>query len=171
MKAAWQAIAPWFDRQKYFATTYSVIVGCWFIVSALLKDKPETPDDLFLVKGTLSDYSFRSEPRGTRYYFLRLKEYPASFQIPADFIEYFEKTSFESKNLLYNPISIKIHNKSRNNIHSSNNVVVFEIATDTNTYLNSMDTLKKENGPFHYIAGLCFIVGGIGFFVYKRRQI
>jgi len=79
-----------------------VIGSAFLFVSAALglhtwtKQNVRDASDLSAIDGRLSSYSFKDGSRGRHYYIIRLFEYQAAFQIPADFVGSFLKKRFQA---------------------------------------------------------------------------
>ncbi|MFT3704510.1 MAG: hypothetical protein QM802_19235 [Agriterribacter sp.] len=172
MSRIWYYIEPWIDKQRFAFTTYSVIVGCLFLYLVISKHKVASQDDLLPVNGTLLKYSFVDGERGEKRYYLWLKEYSTqAFQVPADFVSFFQKTSFE--NTAYNgqPLALKIakfDQKKLNKYYST--IFIYELKQGDNYFLSSDISIEQENSPLFYYVGAIFIIAGIGFYFLRRRE-
>jgi hypothetical protein len=172
LSSIWNYIEPWIDRQKFAFTTFSVLAGSWFLYSTITKDKVLSITDLRPINGTLSNYSFVHGERGRRKYYLWLKEYSSTFQIPADFISFFEKKTFETNAQIGQPLSIRISKFDEGKLRQAqSHIFIYDLQQGNRKYLDCSSTIKQENSPLFYYAGTGFILAGVGFYFYKKRQL
>ncbi|ULQ57118.1 hypothetical protein KJS94_02765 [Flavihumibacter rivuli] len=168
----WNYIEPWIDRRQYALVTFSVLVGSWLLYSSITSRKVSSLADLTTVEGQLSRYSFIDGKKGTKRYYIWLTQYNASFQIPADFISYFDKDHFKEAVGPGQTISISISkddiNKTR---HSNYRIRIYSLQTESQSFLLSSFTLKKENNIIQYMIGPLFIMAGIGYYLYRHKKM
>ncbi len=172
MNKIWNYIEPWIGRQQFAFTTFFVLVGSWFLYYAITKNKVISPDDLRLVEGTLSNYSFVDKEKGQYQYYLWLKQYSTSFQIPADFLPFFQRRTFDKEIILGQKISLKIskfEEKKLEELYSR--IFIYDIQQESKNFLWSELTIKKENSNLFYYVGSGFILAGLGFYFFRKNQL
>ena len=168
----WNYIEPWIDKQQFAFTTFSVLVGGWFLYSTITKDKVASPADLLSVEGTLSKYSFTNAERGRKQYYVWLDEYSSTFQIPADFLSFFDKRNFEANAIVRQALSLKISRFDEKKLKEPNSkLFIYDLQQESYKFLNGEATLRQENSPLFYYAGTGFILAGIGYYFFRKRQL
>lgn len=114
------------------------------------KETDKSIGELAATQGQIASYSFLDDSRGTHQYTIRLSEYPATFQIPADFAPYFAKSRFESDLKKGDPISLSIPSASAGKLITDATIPVFAVHAGTESYLDEHTTVEaynKKNNP------------------------
>lgn len=172
LRNMWKYIEPWIDKRQYAFVSFSVLIGLWLFVSAIITQKVSSASDLINIDGTLSKYSFIDGNRGTKKYYIWLTQYKATFQIPADFLNYFEKNQFENffaeGQILFIGIAKSDQNKLGNSKHR---VRIYDLHNNSLSFLKSSLTIKQENNVLQYLVGPLFILAGICFYFYRHRKL
>jgi hypothetical protein len=132
------------------------------------KQKVKDANDLIAINGQITSYSFVDRSRH-RYFVIRLLEYPAIFQIPADFIESFLKTRFQSDLKKGDSLWVSIPKKNENKLSSNEHLFIFSARAKTTTYLNEQDTLRIYNGYFKIFMSLLFFLIGSALIIWKPK--
>src|SRR5579872_4673466 len=101
--------------------------------------------ELAAAQGQIISYSLLDDSRGTHQYMIYLSGYKATFQVPADFADYFAKKRFESDLKKGDTLSVSIPADSAGKLISGGTIPVFAIRTTTSTYLDEYDTLAAYN--------------------------
>jgi hypothetical protein len=168
----WNYIEPWIDRQKFAFTTFSVLAGCWFLYITITKNKVTSSSDLLSISGTMSRYSFIDGEKGTKRYYILLNEYPQTFQIPAEFLSFFAKEKFESDMQKGQELSLRISKFDEKKLGEPYSYIfIYELNKGSSSFLNSELTIKQENSYLFYYWGTGFIIAGLGFYLFKKRQL
>jgi hypothetical protein len=107
--------------------------------------KVSSPGELAVVEGRISSYSFLDDSKGIHQYAIHLSEYAATFQIPAEFANYFAKGSFESNLLKGDTLSVSIPADSAGKLASGGMIPIFAARTKTASYLDEHYTLYAHD--------------------------
>jgi hypothetical protein len=168
----WDYIEPWIDRRRFAFTTFSLFTGAFLLYSTINKIKVSSTADLRSIDGTLLKYSFVEGKKGTKTYYLWLVEYPATFQISADFSANFQKRQFEALVQSGQKLKLQISKFEDDKLRQVNNpMLVYDIQVGNIKFLRSNFTIKQENSPLFYYVGAGFLVAGLGFFFFRKRQL
>lgn len=168
----WNYIEPWIDRRQYAFVTFSILIGLWLSFSSITTHKVSSISDLITVEGILSKYSFVDGERGTKKYYIWLTQHEATFQIPADFLNFFEKDKFEKTINAGQKIYVGISRSDKASLTKINDRIrIYELHNDYASYLKSSLTIKQENNTLQYIIGPLFILAGVFFFFYRRKKL
>src|SRR5689334_25214875 len=83
-------------RKRLLSGLMLLCASAMLTTNDLTKPKLKDANDLSVINGELSSYSFYDGSRSTHLYIVRLFEYQTAFQIPADFLSVFSKDRFQS---------------------------------------------------------------------------
>lgn len=140
--------------------------------STITKDKVASPADLRSVEGTLSRYSFTNAERGRKLYYIWLDEYSSTFQIPADFLSSFDKRNFEANAIIGQVLSLKISKFDVKKLKEPNSkLFIYDLQQESSKFINGEATIRQENSPMFFYAGTGFILAGIGYYFFRKRQL
>lgn len=168
----WNYIEPWIDRRQYAFVTFAVLIGLWLSFSSIATQKISSPSDLITVDGILAKYSFIDKKKGRKKYYIWTTQHKAIFQIPADFLSFFDKEKFEKDLNIGQRIFIAISKYDKKSLPKSNDRIrIYDLHDDNVSFLKSSLTIKQENNTLQYLVGPLFIVAGICFYFYKQRKL
>ncbi len=138
----------WNDRVK--------TAGVFFIVASMFplylhfsKQTIKTPSDLGTVQGNLLRYSFVDGYRGRHYYYIFLDGDNNSYKIPADFLDCFDKSSFESS----------VHYGDFLKILFNKRLFVFSISDTKRSYLSTNASIAKYNHSDIQVGIIMLLIG------------
>ena len=112
--------------------------------------KALTVGELVVAKGQIISYTLLDDSGGKHQYLIRLSGYQTTFQIPADFAEYFAKTRFQSDLKNGDSLSVWIPGASAQKLGSNGTIPVFAVRTASDTYLDeraTLDAYDNKNNP------------------------
>jgi hypothetical protein len=112
------------------------------------KQEIKSLGELAVAEGKITSYSFLDDSRGTHLYTIHLSGYQATFQIPADFAEYFAKARFESQIKKGDSLSVSIPAESAGLLISGGSMPIFAARTKTVTYLDEHYTRSAYNNRY-----------------------
>lgn len=166
-------ILNWLDN--YTGPFVSIVVGVFLIIHQMGRPNLKTQDDLMTLEGNVTHFSFKYKPgyKATlMQYYIRLDNYPCTFQIKADFLPYFYQSRFEDEIQPGNRIRLVIPKESENQLGiRGQKVFIFSVSKNGIEYLILKETIKKENDYFDLYAGAFFILfGGGTYYVLKKRK-
>ncbi|NNV57258.1 hypothetical protein [Limnovirga soli] len=168
----WNYIVPWIDRRQYAFVSFSILIGLWLLFSSIITEKISSPSELITINGTLAKYSFIDGKRGTKKYYIWLTQHEATFQIPADFLNFFDKSEFEKVANIGQFISVEISKSDKTNLTKSNERIrIYDLHNDNLSFLKSSLTIKKENNILQYLVGPLFILAGICYYFYRWKKL
>lgn len=98
-------------------------------------------NELAVAEGKIISYSFLDDSRGVHQYTIRLSGYPATFQIPSDFVKYFARDRFDSNLKKGDTLAVSILAQNAGNLTSTGPIPIFAARTETATYLDEHYTL------------------------------
>jgi hypothetical protein len=155
-------------RKKIFLGYFLLLVG-FFIVFQKISTPFIKSENLFFIKGQFENLHIYNGPRGYHDYSFKIKNYTNSFQIAADFLDIFDKINFATLDSTDEIIlSIDKRDSSKLNIYEQQ-IQVYSLANDNETFLDSNQAIKKANSPEeYYIAGSIIILGA--FFLYFENK-
>lgn len=168
----WNYIEPWIDRRQYAFVSFSILIGLWLFISSITTQKVSSHSDLISIDGTLLKYCFVDGKKGTKKYYIWLTQHEVTFQIPADFLRFFDKDKFEKFTNVGQKIFIGISKFDKNSLEKSNDRIrIYELRNNNKSFLESTVTIKQENNILQYLIGPIFIIAGICFYFYRRNKI
>lgn len=169
----WKKISPWFDRQYYLVTTYTIVTSLAVLYFYISKPTLQSEHDLISLKGTYLKHSFtHTSGRGGGYrYYLWLNNYSNSFKIKADFINESLKPLFNSTIKPGTELTLQIAKSERSKLNSEDYIFIYSLASNDFNYLNSKDTLQKHNSPLMLILSMCFTLFGILYYIFRKRYL
>lgn len=137
------------------------------IAHFLSPEKPKPITDLATAEGKIVSYSFLDDSRGAHKYTINLSGYPATFEIPADFAQYFALARFESNLKKGDYLSVSISPDSAGSLAAGRPVPIFAARTKTATYLDEYYTVRAFNAQNNsssnnFAAGLSIVFLFIG---------
>jgi len=163
-----------FKDRKLTSAIIFIIVGLFFLGHFVFKDKVTSKSNLIDINATLRSYSFK-EHKGLKYktfvYFLYLDKYQNSFQIIADFIEYFDERYFERSVKIGDTLRICISQNDFNNINNQDKIKIFGIYKNGETYLDCDNTIKDYNSKSILYGGLIFIIVGLIIYYFNKSKL
>jgi len=162
-----------FTDRKLFISTALILVGLFFSGFYLFKDNVKTKSDLIEINAELQKFSFiRYGIRNDHYsYNLYFNGYQNRFQIIADFVDFFNKDSFEKSVKNGDTLRIYISDYDFKNIRDQNKVKLFGIYKKETTYLDYKDSINKYKSCGPFIGGLLFIIIGALIFYYNKGKL
>jgi len=168
----WNYLDPWIDRRQYAFVTFSILAGLWLLFSSITTHKVSSTSDLITVDGILSKYSFVDGKKGTKKYYIWLTQHDAAFQIPADFLNLFDRDKFERVINAGQRIYVGISKFDKGGLTKINDRIrIYDLHTDNVSFLESSLTIKQENNILKYVIGPLFIIAGISFYFYRRKKL
>ncbi len=150
-----------------------VIVGILLLAAAvgvhhILYPKEKTVSDLAGVDGEIVSYTLLDDSRGKHQYEIHLSEFPATFEIPADFSDHFALTRFETDLKKGDKLSVSFPAENADKLVSGGNIPIFAARTKTATYLDehfSLSTYNNRNKigkQFAVLKSLQFLLIALG---------
>lgn len=161
--------------EKYRIPIFFSFVSILILSAELTKPKIDGKEDLVKLRGTLSDYSFTIE-QGYRnrlyHYYFWLDEYQCTFQIKADFEDFFRENWFREKVGKGHMVNLHISKELIEDLEDvEESVFVMSISTSKGKYLSLEDTIEKEKSPFMIIFALAFMsIGLLYYYLYVRKK-
>src|ERR1043165_6291732 len=132
-------------QRNLFAGLICLTVSVVFGIHEFGKQKVRDATDISTINGHLSSFSFQDRARGHHHYVIRLLEFPATFQIPADFLGSFSKNRFQSDLDIGDFISISISKGDEKSLTTNKRLFVFSVRSKTATYLDEQETIRRYN--------------------------
>jgi hypothetical protein len=134
-------------------------VSCFLL---LTKQTVRDSNGLSVISGQMRSYSFTDGRRGHHHYVIRLMEYQAAFQIPADFLSYFSKDRFQADLQRGSTISVSIPKGNEESLTSDQEILVFSVRAKGETYLDEKDAVRAYNSWFPALMSALLFVMGFG---------
>jgi len=160
--------------EKYGFPIFTTFVSLMILSTELTKPNIEGKEDIVALNGTIRDYSFTLEKgyRNTLYhYYFWLNEYECTFQIKADFQDFFREYDFKGRVKSGDNISISIANENFDKINNNEErVFVMSVRTPKHKFLSLDDTIEKEKSPFMVIFALVFMSAGWLYYYLNIKQ-
>ena len=141
-----------------------IIIAIAFLGFYIAKDKIYSKHDLEEVSGTLIDFRFyesKSFNRELYDYTISLSDYPNSFQIIADFVKKFNKSSFQQTVRFGDKLFLAISKKDYQKIINKKRIKIFGIRSDTIVYMNVNDAIKEYNSQLPLFGFVAIMIMGI----------
>ncbi|HET6555817.1 MAG TPA: hypothetical protein VFG54_00790 [Prolixibacteraceae bacterium] len=160
----WYKVRPWLDRDYYAFTTISIIISLLSISHFVTKDKIHSDNDLIRIEGEFIDYSFQHGSRGNKMYYFWLKEFNCTFQIPADYLDSFDKNRFISNVRINEILVLYISKKQFENLNLDKRIFVQHIEKEKLIFLNKRDSIEQESGFGEIYFGVAFFIAGLVYF-------
>ena len=156
----WSKISPWFDKEYYGFTSIAILVSILSISTFITKDKIKSEDDLVKIEGKFSDYSFESGRRGSNMYYFWLNEYQCTFQIPANYLAFFNSNRFVMDINKNDNLELYITKNQLDNLNSEKKIFVQHIEKQRFVFLDKKNSIEMESGfgEFYFSIG-CLIAG------------
>ena len=126
--------------------------------------------DLSVINGQLLSYSFHDGQRGWHNYLVQLAEYPTAFKIPADFLDCFQKSTFQSDMKSGDMLWVSVPKECEKSLNSDGRLFVFSIRTTSTTYLDERDTIKEYNSDFPLMMSVLFFLIGAALIMWRPRE-
>lgn len=136
----------------------------------LSKQPVKDASELSVISGHMSSYSFQDGARGHHHYVIQLFEYPATFQIPADFLGSFRKDRFQSDLRSGSSVSVSIPKGNEKRLTLDERIFVLSVRTQTVTYLDEKDTLRAYNSGFPVWTCAVFFLIGSGSIIWTLKH-
>lgn len=150
-----------------------IIAGLIFVVFYISKDKVNSLTDLIDVQGVVNNYSFE-EYHGSRShtysYYIYLNEYQNNFQICAEFVDRFSRSSFEGNVKIGDTLKIKIAKTDSKELGHQSKIIIFGIENANGVYMNADQTIKDYNSITLLIFGLGFMITGLALLRFDKRK-
>jgi hypothetical protein len=169
-KALVKNLSPWFDRKKYFVTTFTFGMSLFFLVDHFMKDNIESEFDLYTVSGNLANYSFENKDRysfrtgknTTHEYYLWLDNCTNTFQISANYLNFFREPDFKDKVKIHDKVTLRIPNSQVKYLNTSDKrIQTMSLESSGEIFLDKDDTVLVYNNGFDLGASAVFF--GVGF--------
>ncbi len=145
---------------------FSLVLG----TGRLLRIPVNSPTDLAPIIGTIASYSLVDGYRGYHSYQIRLDDYAATFQIPADFVGEFYKADFQARCRQGDQIAVLIPRVKLNSVANlPGSVYVFGLYTRDRSFLNEQSTLAIYNSPINWVIFAVSFVAGAAILVWRAR--
>lgn len=160
---------------NYYIAAYGCIgAGLFFIYMHINRAKLDSQDNIYEVKGTLKEYSFKRVKgyRATsKEYYLWLDNYPCKFQIKADFLSIFQQYKFEHDMKTGSHLNFLIEKEDQNRLTNREcRVFVYSVINQKSVFLDFDLAKKEERSNFNLFAGIGFFVSGIFLFLYMAMR-
>jgi len=170
------------DYNAIVLSSVILLAGLFFVGQFLLKDKVKSKNDLMEIKAALHDYSFTTEKvanshalRSSSYlkykYYLHLNGFGNDFQIIADFLDNFNRDSFEEEVHYGDVITVLISQKDFKNIDKDRNTRIFGIFNNKVTFLDYDLCIQIYNKETELYVGLIFLIIGTLFMYFSLMQL
>jgi hypothetical protein len=150
----WKTISPWLNKKHYAFTTVMFLISIFVFSLYFTKPKIKSENDLLKVQGKLSYYSFEKGARGAYYYYIWLSNYESELQIPAKYVDYFDKLKFETRAHNIKILQLKIAKEQSNQLNNPyKKIFLYGIDAGEVNFLNSKQTLEYESHNYELIFG------------------
>lgn len=159
--SVWSKISPWLDRDYYAFTTITIFVFILMMSHFVTKDKIRTEDDLVLIEGKYKEYSFKHGSRGRRMYYFWLDKYQCTFQIPANYHDFFNKTRFIGDIGRHDNLKLYISKNSLQNLNSDKKIFVQHIEKQRFVFLDKSKSIEMESGYGSVYFSISFLLAGL----------
>jgi hypothetical protein len=150
-------------NKKLGSAIFCLAVGFAFLIFYMAKQKVYSKLDLFDISASLTDYSFieHNDFTGQSYnYYLYLDGHTNTFQIIADFIKYFDRSSFENNMKVGDVVTLEITTKDFKNLNNQKRIKVFGISGKNDIFLDPKDTIQQFNSQLPLFGMVAFIIIG-----------
>ena len=164
----WSKISPWLDRDYYAFTSIAILLSIATLCIFFTKDKISTENDLTKIEGKYNSYSFKKGNRGTVMYYFWLNEYKCTFQIPANYIGYFNRSGFINNVKRNDNLNIYISNNQLKNLNSEGKIFVQHIEKQNLVFLNKMNSIKTENSCKEIYFSIIWFLAGIFYYIIRK---
>ncbi len=159
---------------NYFASVVAILIGFFFFYSEFNRPLLRSEVDVIKINGVVANYSFKHVPghRATlKQYYIWLENYPCTFQIPADYLPFFDKKKFEIDIKNGTILEVEFPKEYENKLSQREEFIfILSASSQLNKYLELPDTVKKENDRFDKYVGIGFITLGFVYFFLKRNR-
>ena len=150
-------ILKWLGHRNNILKVVFVGLALFLIIDDLITPNINGPDDLFEIESELAYFSFIKEEgyRGPFYhYYFMLNGYKCTFQVKADFVDYFKKNEFERELKIGDKIIITVPKHLINELDNQAEVIfAMSINTDKKDYLTQNLTIANESMHFPIFLG------------------
>jgi hypothetical protein len=162
-------IAKFFNK-KLGVAIFFLTIGFTFLIIFITKDKVYSKSDLIEISASLRNYSF-TEFEGYRNhtysYYLYLDGYRNTFQIIADFVDYFDNSKFEQIMKPGDLTNVEITRKDFEKLRNQKKIKVFGLSAKNEIFLSPKDSIRQYNSQLLLFVFTAFIiVGFITFIIY-----
>jgi hypothetical protein len=164
----WSKINPWLDRDYYAFTSITILLSIVTLSYFFTKDKIRSENDLTKIEGKYNSYSFKKGNRGTLMYYFWLNEYKCTFQIPANYISYFNRNRFIANVKKNDKLNIYISNNQVTNLNSKEKIFVQHIGKQNLIFLNKMNSIKTEKSYSEVYFSIIIFIAGILYYVIRK---
>jgi len=149
----------WTDKYKILSL-FLVCLSLLLFLHFETRPKVKTPSDLQATSGWLVSYSFVDGARGTHMYYLRLDSCTSTFQIPAGFLDYFEKSNFESKIRLGDSITVEFPKTLIDSINTNDKMIhIFSIKSNDHSFLDRNACIRSYKNDYFLV--FIFMIPGL----------
>ena len=149
-------------------------VSLVFLFHQYQKPKVNNVNNLMFIEGIIKDYSFKYKPGGraiSRDFHIWIQGYDCRFQIPADYISYFDKRKFEKKLKVGDSIKISIPNENKEKLRENKNIILMSIDSKSNNYMSYQDTIAEVNTYYDIYAAIFFFAFGYGIYIFDKKKM
>jgi hypothetical protein len=145
----------------------------YFLLYETVRDKIRTEEDLVYQEARVIDYEFKDQTgyrRNGHQYYLYMDNFPNKFQIPANFLQYFDKSRFIE---LFEPneiVEFSIPKYQEKLLGTTDAVFLYSLKVGSLRYYYEKDTLSMEPDNSNYYLAVLFFIGGIATLIYYRHK-
>lgn len=163
----------WKDR-LLFLSLIVFLVGSLLAFDRLYLNRISHRSDLIEARGELLSYHFTDGYRGHKNYYIHLMQDYSTYQIPAEFLNDFDVTSFKSQIKKGDPLILLIPRVPRKLPFFSDYIFVFGLASANKQYLVPETAIHDYNRSVFYwcfiFGGLALYIGRVKFLQHKRKS-
>ena len=145
--------------------TLCFLIGFFLLYQVISREKIYSKHDLVEIKTCLKDYSLTEIKKVFKpdvyYYYLYIEKYKNTFEIPDNFVRYFDRNNFEKFVKKGDSIKIEISRKSFEELSSRKFIELYDISNSEKTFLKDKDSIEKHNSPGKNFAAAFFLIVGI----------
>ena len=153
-------ILGWLNKNILKATFIGLAL--FLIIDDIATPSIDGTEDLFIIESEVSYYSFIKKEgyRGPFYhYYFMLNDHKSTFQIKADFAEYFKKGEFEKDIKIGDKLIVSIPSYLKEELDNQGETIfVMSIKSDKRDYLSQNLTMADESQHFPIFLGIGIIL-------------
>ena len=127
MKNLRKKIEPWIDKEYYAFSSFAFLIAFLLFFIYFKKDKISDENNLIKISGDINKYSFTTGSRGTKMYYLQLENYSNTFQIPADYLQFFKENEFRKEIEENDNLDLYISKPQFSDLTTTGKIIVFNI--------------------------------------------
>lgn len=157
--------------RKYLGLLFTSLISLSFVYMFFTKEEIKSKDDLMKIEGRMLNYDFKEivkYKRTLHQYYLTLDTYSNLFQIPADYLNAFEKQYFLSTVRKGDIITLSIAKGQVKLLNTDQMVRITSITSQGRHYLRQDDVIEIEQSNTLLYGAL--LVFGVGIIIFRTSK-